>query len=104
MVMKCVAVGCNNAKRKGVDIGFHTFPRQERVKAEWVARMKRGGGWKSTAVSRLCSEHFTPDSYEADFQLSRELGLPANKLTALTPTDHIILLISVMLMSSLTFT
>ena len=26
-----MAVGCNNAKRKGVDIGFHTFPRQERV-------------------------------------------------------------------------
>ena len=76
MPRTCVAVGCNSRYRKGSDISFHRFPRDEKITKEWVVRLKRGGGWKPTKASHVCSKHFTSDCYESSVNISRDLGVP----------------------------
>ncbi|XP_064639097.1 uncharacterized protein LOC135494757 [Lineus longissimus] len=61
---RCVAGGCNNVadKRKGIMI--HRFPKDERIRAQWVrfVAFKRKN-FSATKHSVLCSGHFNRDCY-----------------------------------------
>ena len=48
-------------------ISFHSFPKEEKRKKEWIVKIKRdaGANFKLTKHTRICSEHFTCDDYAA---------------------------------------
>ena len=59
----CAAFDCNNDSRYTTGISYHCFPRDEALRSQCLAK-----------ISRLCSEHFTPDCYERDLK-AEILGL-----------------------------
>ena len=48
-------------------ISFHSFPKEEKRKNEWIVKIKRdlGTNFKLTKHTKICSEHFTRDDYAA---------------------------------------
>ena len=71
----CVAFNCkNNSSNKGLKVSFFRFPNDEKVKAEWVQKIKRKG-WKPTAHSRLCSEHFHASCFDDRYVLASSMGI-----------------------------
>ncbi|CAN7982620.1 unnamed protein product [Ixodes hexagonus] len=70
----CCAVGCHNNRGANQDVTFHVFPRDLQRRARWIAAVRRAH-WVPTKASRLCSVHFTEESYELSSRLSKEFGL-----------------------------
>ncbi|CAN7939570.1 unnamed protein product [Ixodes hexagonus] len=70
----CCAVGCHNNRGANEDVTFHVFPRDLQRRARWIATVRRAH-WVPTKASRLCSVHFTEESYELSSRLSKEFGL-----------------------------
>ncbi|CAN8016889.1 unnamed protein product [Ixodes persulcatus] len=70
----CCAVGCHNDRGAKKDVTFHVFPRDLQRRARWIAAVRRAH-WVPTKASRLCSVHFTNESYELSSRLSKEFGL-----------------------------
>lgn len=66
----CVAANCTNNSDKKKDVSFHVFPRKDKEldrHNEWIRQVKRTrNNWdKPTYLQTfVCSDHFTPDSYE----------------------------------------
>ncbi|XP_035226099.1 uncharacterized protein LOC118198515 isoform X2 [Stegodyphus dumicola] len=63
MVLSCSAVGCKNRFVKGGAITFHSFPKNKTLRKIWEAKIRRAN-FTSTAYSKLCSYHFTSDSFD----------------------------------------
>lgn len=70
----CCAVGCHNQRSVDKNVTFHTFPQEKARRARWVTAVRREN-WAPTKSSRLCSEHFSVESYEISSRLAREFGL-----------------------------
>lgn len=79
----CACVTCSNRSGECTDktISFHKFPLNDKNKLKlWTDNLQRGQNvitksgkiskvkkpWKPTTSSRLCSLHFTQDSFEED--------------------------------------
>lgn len=62
MVTYCSAFGCKNKWNKDSLLTWHKFPRDERIKAVWVQKIRRKN-WAPSSTSRICSEHFTTDCF-----------------------------------------
>ncbi|XP_058879416.1 uncharacterized protein LOC131737014 [Acipenser ruthenus] len=47
------------------NISFHRFPKQEKIRKEWVHKIRRdtGPNFQITANTRVCSKHFSPVSF-----------------------------------------
>lgn len=82
MPQKCCIKGCwqfkdyPEAKRKGIT--FHKFPLSARKKCEWVFAIDEMPNQQMsfhsvTDSTRVCSEHFAPDDYEAGPEKRRNL-------------------------------
>ena len=61
----CVALNCKNhtSHNKKPGITFHRFPRDDARKDEWLVNLQRIN-FTPTVASRVCSEHFTGDSFD----------------------------------------
>ncbi|XP_068902681.1 uncharacterized protein [Tenebrio molitor] len=72
---QCAVVGCNSSHRKtkGGSIRYHRFPGDSATRARWVQAC--GKYVQNCSTARICSRHFTDDSYERDVQ-HELLGLP----------------------------
>lgn len=73
----CCAVGCKNNPLRNPDVRFHQFPKDPDLKKVWVEAVRRvdfGKPWTPTSRSKLCSDHFTLDSYERDLRLLAAAG------------------------------
>ncbi|KAG0410184.1 hypothetical protein HPB47_012699, partial [Ixodes persulcatus] len=77
----CSAVGCTNNPVRNPELQFHQFPRDRKrhnVWAVWVGAVRRiDFGRPSTPSSnaKLCSQHFTSDTYTRDLRLLIVAGL-----------------------------
>ncbi|XP_050023791.1 uncharacterized protein [Dermacentor andersoni] len=69
----CCAVGCD---RNTPDVTLHKFPVDKRLRAKWVAAVRRIN-WSPSEHSRLCSAHFTDECYELSVRLSLDFGIAA---------------------------
>lgn len=72
---QCAVISCNNTHRKtkGGSVRYHRFPGDAGTRARWVRACGRHVHNCSTA--RVCSRHFSDESYERDVQ-HELLGLP----------------------------
>lgn len=72
---QCAVVGCNSTHRKtkGGPIRYHRFPGDSKTRARWVKAC--GKQFLNCSTARICSRHFSDESYERDVQHIL-LGLP----------------------------
>ncbi|XP_075554631.1 uncharacterized protein LOC142587470 [Dermacentor variabilis] len=60
----CSVPGCSNNTRKDENISFHGFPKDNKLKQEWVRRINRQGSegrftlWKPSKHHKICGAHF----------------------------------------------
>uniref|UniRef100_A0A673FNC7 THAP domain-containing protein 1 n=1 Tax=Sinocyclocheilus rhinocerous TaxID=307959 RepID=A0A673FNC7_9TELE len=75
---KCVLPGCDHLQNSSVSL--FKFPKNDDIKKRWIKFVKRhlDGELRITTNTRLCSEHFTPDSF-INFH-RRQLGFTDNPL------------------------
>ncbi|XP_064474320.1 uncharacterized protein LOC135388606 isoform X2 [Ornithodoros turicata] len=71
---RCCFVHCKNKRENTTGVTFFGFPKCERLKQLWIAKVRRPG-WKLYKSSRLCSDHFTADCFEEAERLQQEFGL-----------------------------
>lgn len=75
MSRACCAGGCSSyASKKDDGVSFHYFPRDSMLRTEWIRRVSHGRkNWTYWKSSRLCSRHFTPDSFFTGFHCHKHL-------------------------------
>ena len=69
--MFCAAFNCSTCSKSGFSL--FTFPKDEKRCKEWVRLMKRKD-FTPTMACRLCSMHFSPESFEQSIELRAQLG------------------------------
>lgn len=78
---RCAVAVCSNnfkgAKEKGLDISFHSFPKDEKLRKLWIERTYRKDNFNAK-TSVICGEHFAKEDYEINFQLELT-GIPRKK-------------------------
>ena len=79
MPKHCVAAGCDGGDAAGLSL--HKFPKNPVTRDQWSKEFaKTRSDWTEPSEhSRLCSLHFTKDSYETSVLLAQEMGLPSKK-------------------------
>ena len=82
MPKRCVAAGCDGGNAAGLSL--HKFPKNPVTRDQWSKEVaKTQSYWTEPSEhSRLCSLHFTKDSYETSVLLAQEMGLPSKKRSA----------------------
>ncbi|XP_028172642.1 THAP domain-containing protein 4-like isoform X3 [Ostrinia furnacalis] len=91
--MSCVIDGCDShsgrKENSGEKIHFHSFPKVEKIKVEWIRRVGRPD-WKWKTYSRICSKHFSPDNYlHSEYSTKRRLKFQAVPSINLSEADSI---------------
>uniref|UniRef100_A0A146LLE7 THAP domain-containing protein 5 n=2 Tax=Lygus hesperus TaxID=30085 RepID=A0A146LLE7_LYGHE len=75
---RCAVATCNNtykkAKKEGHLLSLHSFPRDSELRDCWVAACRRADDW-NPLTSHVCSDHFTPNDFEADQRLQLWTGI-----------------------------
>lgn len=67
-----------NAKSRGLTIRFFTFPRDCKLRREWIVKCRRQDSFNPD-TARICSQHFTEDDYE-DAVRAKVIGEAPKKL------------------------
>ncbi|XP_071743723.1 LOW QUALITY PROTEIN: THAP domain-containing protein 1-like [Lepeophtheirus salmonis] len=71
ITMSCVAFGCKSKYAAGDSISYHRFPTQDPERCrQWVRNLKRDD-FTLKKFSRICSEHFTPESFNRTLDVVR---------------------------------
>lgn len=85
---RCAVALCNNSrevtKKANLEIKYHSFPKQEKIREIWIQRCKRDGKWNAS-TSYICSVHFKADDYQRDLK-AELLNLPPKKILNLDGT------------------
>ncbi|XP_046645777.1 uncharacterized protein LOC124336139 isoform X2 [Daphnia pulicaria] len=84
--VRCFVRACNNASyKKDSNCSFHDFPSDKKLKEKWLAEImkyEKSCGWsewlrndprKTTAHSKICSDHFEPQCF-LDFSKLKKLN------------------------------
>ncbi|KAF6199306.1 hypothetical protein GE061_007332 [Apolygus lucorum] len=75
---RCAMATCDNtykkAKKEGHLLSLHSFPRDCKLRDKWIAACRRDDEWNPLS-SHVCSDHFTPDDFEADQRLQIWTGV-----------------------------
>ena len=70
----CVAGGCSNTHKDGVSL--HKMPEDAHFAKLWTNAVKNThSNVFNPLTSRLCSAHFTEDSFEEQSVIAKSLGL-----------------------------
>ncbi|XP_043919060.1 zinc finger protein 345-like isoform X2 [Protopterus annectens] len=80
MVQRCVAYGCSNTHSESVSL--HKFPADPVLRGLWNAAVgKNRADWLyAKNSSRLCSAHFTVDSFDTKYTMMKELGMDIGRM------------------------
>lgn len=75
----CCVPYCTNYFGKAPEhISWHSFPTNETIRSQWIARVGRDVGEMFTIKknTKVCSAHFTPDDFRQRFHAKRKLLKP----------------------------
>ena len=79
MPHRCVAGGCSNTAKDGVS--FHGWPSNAQLARQWTNAVRNTrANFNQTASSKLCSSHFSEDSFETQSVIAHSLGLNMKKI------------------------
>ena len=79
MPHRCVAGGCSNTAKDGVRL--HGWPTNAQLARQWTNAVRNTrANFNQTAPSKLCSSHFSEDSFEPQSVISHSLGLNMKKI------------------------
>lgn len=80
----CAAFGCNNQAKKGNGLSLFSFPKDSNLRKVWTHSCKR---WNFVPgpSHRLCSAHFSKDSFTQDPLRLAELGVHGKFQARLKP-------------------
>ncbi|XP_074607993.1 uncharacterized protein LOC141860697 isoform X1 [Acropora palmata] len=79
MPHRCVAGGCSNTAKDGVSL--HGWPTNAQLARQWTNAVRNTrANFNQTASSKLCSSHFSDDSFETQSVIAHSLGLKMKKL------------------------
>ncbi|XP_037524869.1 zinc finger protein 236 isoform X4 [Rhipicephalus sanguineus] len=70
----CCVVGCTNYTRKTHGVCYHNFPSDSALREKWISAIGRDG-WLPSKWACVCSDHFSPESYEDSVHLMEAFGL-----------------------------
>ncbi|XP_037831652.1 uncharacterized protein si:ch73-130a3.4 isoform X3 [Kryptolebias marmoratus] len=73
MPHSCAAWNCNNrftAQTRADGITFHRFPKDKELRKQWETAVRREG-FSASPSSMLCSEHFSPETFDRTGQTVR---------------------------------
>ena len=70
----CTAFGCKTRHVKGGGIYFHAFPKDRKLRKQWVHYCRRANFKEPGSCSKLCSKHFSRDQYARDPKWMLEYG------------------------------
>ncbi|CAL1264097.1 unnamed protein product [Larinioides sclopetarius] len=65
MVHFCCAFGCKEKGTKDCKVSFHSFPKDEGRRRLWMLKVRRENFTVSNST-KICSKHFTPDSFDKE--------------------------------------
>ena len=66
------AVGCCSESGKSQDISFYCLPRDEKLKAKWLQKLKRDS-LPSEKIIRACHLHFEDECFKRELELFNNL-------------------------------
>ena len=79
MPHRCVAGGCSNTAKDGVSL--HGWPTNAQLARQWTNAVRNTrANFNQTASSKLCSSHFSDDSFETQSVIAHSLGLKMKKI------------------------
>ncbi|XP_033725226.1 THAP domain-containing protein 1-like [Pecten maximus] len=76
---RCVVAGCSNTAGNGVSA--HTFPADTKTFNAWKSfvRLTRADWEEPTKHSAICSEHFNPTCFDAQYEIKAKLGFSTKR-------------------------
>ena len=82
----CIFPGCRSLQGNGA-VSLFKFPTDDNVRKRWINFVMRSycGEFNITTNTRLCSGHFTPDSYSNCHQVKS--GYPKSPLTLVSGAE-----------------
>ena len=85
MPHRCVAGGCSNTTKDGVSV--HGWPSNTQLARQWTNAVRNTrANFNPTTSSKLCSSHFSDNSFETQSVIAHSLGLNMKKI--LKPVRH----------------
>lgn len=74
ITMKCLVKGCGRTLRNcDASVTFHRVPAKEPLRSRWLEALGMGSDSRIPEPERVCSEHFSADSYSS-WEVSKKLG------------------------------
>ena len=79
----CAIAGCSSSNRykrsdSTTSISFHCFPSEPQLRKIWITRCRRKN-FSVVTNQRICSRHFSDESYLPDCRLKEQFGLSVKK-------------------------
>ncbi|XP_055943766.1 uncharacterized protein LOC129974966 isoform X3 [Argiope bruennichi] len=65
MVHYCCAIGCKEKASKDCSVSFHSFPKDEKRRKVWLARLKREN-FTVRDSTKICSKHFASACFDRE--------------------------------------
>ncbi|XP_060782071.1 zinc finger protein 43-like isoform X2 [Neoarius graeffei] len=72
----CAAYGCNNSNEKCPGVSFFAFPKDPKLRKVWAHYCRRKN-FVPTVSHKLCSDHFTEDSFNINPQVLSDINCQA---------------------------
>lgn len=85
MPYRCVAGGCSNTAKDWVSL--HGWPSNTQLARQWTNAVRNTqANFNQMASSKLCSSHFSDNSFETQSVIAQSLGLNMKKKPSAVPT------------------
>ena len=83
----CAVPGCTSNSKMAVGVSFHKFPADAALLRLWVRNIRRDerkGAWSINSSTRVCSLHFSEESYYASSRKRERRTTRTNRILKVT--------------------
>ena len=78
----CCVFGCTNRRQKNPDLSFHSFPRSNSLRREWIQAIRREVGKEFAIMANtvVCSIHFEESCFQPQLPTGAEMRRKCRRL------------------------